>query len=674
MTSCSGRLINQIMSDPVGQLVEFIDKNRINIGLVQSAKKTKLNILTSADKELSLPQGRVLLMTSGGGASGGNRQAQVEALQDILQRREDMAGQVDVLELWELVAEEDDALPLEELAGLAFSGDVGGDHLSATLRALFDEHVHFKLSGGQFLPLSPEQLEQKQIQAEREENRRQQIDASVEFLNNLPGQPPFPEPPEGLIDLLVDLVVHEDESSSAKIAKEIVSLAEVGGRRQLFNLLVRLGVFDKHENLPLRQEGIHKGFSPSIMEAVGAISVGAALEDGGRSDLTGLHTFTIDGAYTSDFDDALSFQPDGRGGGVLGVHITDAGAVLESDGVLDMEGRGRGTSIYMPDDRIPMLPPMLSEDALSLRQDMLRPAISTFVELDSQGNILDWRLERSIIRVDSRLTYDEADGLLGDDMRLSDMHKVCLALKRKRAQAGAYFLPLPEVIVGIDDETGEVYVRRIDREGATREMVAETAILANWLAARYLMESEAPCLYRRQAPPSQPLNEGDPEDIYLHFSQRRLLNPADLTTKPGLHSSLGVDPYTHATSPIRRYLDLVVQRQLGSVLAGREPAYTKQQLKDIAQEVEPVVRRAGRVRNMRQRYWLMRWLEARRGQELPAIAMEPQMRRWSILLPDIMMLTGVPKTSDLKLKPGQQVTAIVEKADAFNDILRIKLV
>ena len=328
----------------------------------------------------------------------------------------------------------------------------------------------------------------------------------------------------------------------------------------------------------------------------------------------------------------------------------------------------------MPDDRIPMLPPMLSEDALSLRQDMLRPAISTFVELDSQGNILDWRMERSIIRVDSRLTYDEADGLLGDDMRLSDMHKVCLALKRKRAQAGAYFLPLPEVIVGIDDETGEVYVRRIDREGATREMVAETAILANWLSARYLMENEAPCLYRRQAPPSQPLNEGDPEDIYLHFSQRRLLNPADLTTKPGLHSSLGVDPYTHATSPIRRYLDLVVQRQLGSVLAGLEPAYTKQQLKDIAQEVEPVVRRAGKVRNMRQRYWLMKWLEARRGQELPAIAMEPQMRRWSILLPEIMMLTGVPKTADLKLKPGQQVTALIEKADAFNDILRIKLV
>lgn len=151
------------------------------------------------------------------------------------------------------------------------------------------------------------------------------------------------------------------------------------------------------------------------------------------------------------------------------------------------------------------------------------------------------------------------------------------------------------------------------------------------------------------------------------------MNPADLTTKPGLHSSLGVEPYTHSTSPIRRYLDLIVQRQLGSMLAGKGPAYTKQQLKEIAQEVEPVVRRAGKVRNMRQRYWLMKWLEARRGQELSAIAMEPQMRRWSILLPDIMMLTGVPKTADLKLKPGQQVSIIVEKADAFNDTLRIKL-
>lgn len=661
------------MSDPVGQLVEFIDKNRISIGLVQSAKKTKLNILTSADKELSLPQGRVLLMTPGGSCSGGNRQAQVEALREVHQRRDDMADGVDVRELWELVAEEDEALPLDELAGLAFSGDLGGDHLSATLRALFYEHVHFKLAGGQFLPLSPEQLEQKAIQAEREEQRRQQVDASVEFLRELPAKAPFPEPPEGLYDLLVDLVVHEDDSPHSKLTKEIVSLAEIGGRRQLFNLLVRLGVFNEHENLPMRQEGITKDFTAEVMDAAGSVNLGPALEDSGRSDLTGLHTFTIDGAFTSDFDDALSFQPDGRGGGVLGVHITDAGAVLEHGGVLDLEGRGRGTSIYMPDDRIPMLPPSLSEDALSLRQDMLRPAISTFVELDSQGNILDWRLERSLIKVDVRLTYDEADNLLSDDMRLQDMHKVCLALKRQRAAAGAYFLPLPEVIVGVDDETGEVYVRRIDREGATREMVAETAILANWLSARYLMENEAPCLYRRQAPPSQPLAEGDPEDIYLHFSQRRLLNPADLTTKPGLHSSLGVEPYTHSTSPIRRYLDLIVQRQLGSMLAGKGPAYTKQQLKEIAQEVEPVVRRAGKVRNMRQRYWLMKWLEARRGQELSAIAMEPQMRRWSILLPDIMMLTGVPKTADLKLKPGQQVSIIVEKADAFNDTLRIKL-
>jgi len=191
--------------------------------------------------------------------------------------------------------------------------------------------------------------------------------------------------------------------------------------------------------------------------------------------------------------------------------------------------------------------------------------------------------------------------------------------------------------------------------------------------ARFAAENQVPALFRTQSPPSEPIEEGDPENLYLHFKQRRLLNPVCITTEPGLHSSLGVRGYTHASSPIRRYLDLVMQRQLGRVLAGAGPAYTARELEEVAMQVQPTVRRAMKVRQARQRYWLLKWLEQRQEETLPALVMEYQLRRWQLLLTDIMLLVTVPSQPGLSLEPGQKVAVKVAKVDAFNDILRVKL-
>ncbi len=658
--------------DPIGHLVEFIDKNRIILGLVQRVRGNRLAILSAQDKQMALPLNRCLLISPAAMDPGRPRHALTAYLSQVESRRRELSRQVDVEGLWELVHAEDDPVSLEDLAELQFGEPAGDDQQSAVLRALFDERLHFKLSGGTFVPLSPEQLEKKIHQRQKEAAHRRQVDRAVAYLKSLPASGPPPEAaPDGLLDLLAELVVLEDDAPRARMAKEIVSLAEVGGRRRLFDLLVRLGRFQPHENLPLLKEGLSPQFPPQVQERALAVDPAQALDEG-REDLTGLYTFTIDGQFTTDFDDALSFEPDLEGGGVLGVHITDAAALLPDHDLLDLEARARGTTIYLPDTRVPMLPPSLSEDALSLKEDQLRPTISTFVHLDQQGRVVDFRLCRSVLRVHRRLTYDEADQMLEDDPRLAALYRLSRRLKARRGQNGAYFLPLPELIVGVDEEN-QVYVRRIDRDGPSREMVAETAIVANQMAARFLDQAGAPALYRTQAPPREPIEEGDPGDIFLHFRQRRLLNRVEITTKPGLHSSLGVEPYTHLTSPIRRYLDLVMQRQLGALLSGREPVYSAQELERVAMEVEPAVRAGMRVRQARQRYWLLCWLEQRRQQEHPAIVMEYQTRRWQLLLPEIMMLTTIPNQPGLALEPGQQVGVRIEKVDAFHDQLRVRL-
>jgi exoribonuclease-2 len=657
--------------DPVGHLAEFIDKNRVHLGLVQTAKKTRLGLLTSADRQIALPAGRVLLFTPAAIGPERPRQSIVEHLQEVEGRRERLSREVDVPMLWELVHAEKETVPPQDLAELQFGSEAGDDHVSAVLRALFYERLHFKLAGGEFVPLSAEQLEQKRVQQEREAAHREEVDRAVAYLRSLPprGQEP-PPPPPGLLGLLRELVVLEDEAPEAKKAKEIVSLAELGGRRQLFKLLVRLGEFSPHENLPLLREGLPVEFEEPVLAEAGRVRPGDALE--GREDLTGLHTFTIDGLYTTDFDDALSFEPAPGGGGVLGVHITDAASLLPAQGPLEAEARERGTTLYLPDARIPMLPPSLSEEALSLREGELRPAVSCLATLDAAGAVTGFRLCRSLLRVSRRLTYDEADQMLADDPRLAGLLDACDQLRRRRGEEGAYFLPLPEVQVGVDDDW-QVRVRLIDRDGPSREMVAETAILANTLAGRFLEEQGAPALYRNQPPPKEPIQEGDPSDLFLHFRQRRLLNPVDLTTKPGRHSSLGVERYTHSTSPIRRYLDLVMQRQLGSVLAGGGPAYGERELQELAMQVEPNVRRAFKVRQARVRYWLLRWLYERREELLPALVLEYQTRRWQLLLTEAMMITTIPTEPGLSLEPGQRVLVKVEKADAFFDQLRVSL-
>ncbi len=658
--------------DPVGHLVEYIEKNRVNLALVQSARKRRLGILTAGDRQAALPLGRVLLMTPAAIDPQRPRQAIAAYLQEVDARREALSQRVEVPVLWELVQGEGQAVPLAELAELVFGPEAGDDHQSAVLRALFYDRLHFRLAGGQFVPLTPEQLEQKRRQREHEAAYRAEVDRAVAWLKALPPEGPPAEPaPEGLLALLRDLVVFEDEAPQARKAKEIVALAELGGRRRLFRLLVRLGVFRPHENLFLLREGVPVDFPPEVEEAAAVLALRPSL-DGGREDLTGLFTFTIDGELTADFDDALSFEPEAGGGGTLGVHITDAAALLPEDGPLEQEARERATTIYLPETRVPMLPPRLSEDALSLRRGELRPAVSCLARLDAEGHVREYRICRSLLKVDRRLTYQGADALLESEPRLKALHAMCLALRRRRAERGAHFLPLPEVVVSVDEQF-RVSVQRIDRDGPSRDMVAETAILANSLFGRFLAEHEVPALFRTQAPPREPIEEGDPSEVFMHFRQRRLLNRVELATAPGLHSSLGVEHYTHATSPIRRYLDLVMQRQLARVLSGREP-YSARELEEIAMQVEPNVRRAMRVRQARQRYWLLCWLQQQGGRPIEAIVMEYQTRRWQLLLPQIMLLTTVPSQPGLSLEPGQVVQVRVEKVDPFYDQLRVSLV
>ena len=649
-----------------GYLVEFIDKNQIVLALVQSAKKGRLALLSWQDKQMTLPESRVLFSSPSNLNPQAPRHKLNEAMGSIEKKRDDLAKEVNVPELWELVRGEGEVFTLRQLAELLFN-QPGNDQQAAALRAIFYDRVYFRLGSQGFEPLSQAQLEQKLLQKEREAEKKAQQEMLISWLKrNLTN--PVEEPPAKLVEILKDWVIREDESPTARQAKEMISLGELGGKRQVFDFLVRLNIFKPHEDLGVLRENLSEAYSERQLQEAAGLRVSyehVPLLEG--------FFFTIDGEETTDFDDALSFEPDGQGGGRLGVHITSLAALAEGS-ELDMMARGRATTLYLPDRRVSMLPPLLSEDMFSLKAGQVRPVVSYVADLSACGEIINYSVSENHIKVSQRLTYDEVDIKLGEgDSFFTRMRDLCLKMEQGRSQAGACFLPLPEVVIDIDDDHN-VDVKVMERDGPAREMVAETAIMANRLHGLYMQQQGLACLYRVQGMPKDPWQNARPEEIFNNFSKRKFLQRVDLSLKPGMHAGLGIETYAQATSPIRRYLDLLVQRQLLAGLNRQPLPYDAESMLAVGQEVEASLRSAGRVRQARQRYWLLKWLQQNQGRLIPALVLEQQPRSWQILLLPIMFITNIPLQGiSSKLFAGQEIEVKILRADPFDDTLRLEL-
>ncbi|MDR1396738.1 MAG: RNB domain-containing ribonuclease [Desulfarculales bacterium] len=645
-----------------GYLIEFIDKNQITVAVVQSARKGRLAILTWQDKQMVLPENRVLWYGNSNLNPAAPRSQLASFLGDLEKQRRELAGRINVKELWELVREEGDLFTTAQLAELVFSPPLSPEMSSAVMRAIFDDRTYFRFTSLGYEPLSLEQIERKFAQKSREEEEKARREEFLRWLKTDSGS----EAPAGLVDLLTGWVTHEDAFPAARQVKELISAAGMGGRGQVYDFLIQKGIFRPHEDLTARRENINETFSPEIVAEAGRIALI-------RPELPCLSGdfFTIDGADTRDFDDALSFIPRPDGGGSLGVHITSLSGLAPGT-LIDAEAKQRGTTVYLPDRRIPMLPETLSENIFSLKAGEERAAVSYLADISPQGEIENFRIGENLFRVSRRLTYDEADERIArGDPLLSRMGELCARLRRQRARA--CYLPLPEVIIEVD-ENFKVEVKLIARDSPAREMVAETAILANHLHGRYMNANNRACLYRVQAAPKEPWHNSGPDELFANFSKKKFLQRVEISLQPGPHAGLGLDIYAQATSPLRRYLDLLAQRQLLAALRGESLPYGSEDLLTLARETESGLKSAARLRQERQRYWLLQWLRQKEGETVPALVLEQQARAWQILLTPIMFTASVPLQGiSAKLIPGQEVAVKILRANPFEDILRLQL-
>lgn len=655
----------------IGSIVEYIDQQRMICAVVLQIKQNRLRLLTENNREVNLSASRLTHVSEEPLDMAGTRDFTIKALKRTALARENLAATIQVKEIWELFHEEQQEIDVATMTSFCFDPPLTSDHESAVVRAFFNDRLYFKFGKDGFTPFTEQQVESSLRQLREAEALERLIEQGGTWLKQVLNSQTVnnQEIDPGILDILKAYYVFEKESKNAQTAKAILAKAGADSTDQIFTALVRTGIWNKDENTDLIRLEIPTSFPDSVMAKTQTIieTTPDPTADPLRCDLTDLPIITIDGQSTLDYDDAISLEKKDDGY-IIGIHIIDVAFFIKDDDPIDLDARTRGSSIYMPDDKISMLPPSLSENLCSLKEGEIRPGISTLVHLNRFFEIIDYQIVTSVIKVHKQMTYSEANMLNGEDEPITTLYKAATVLREKRLKAGGVQITLPEVNIWIEDN-GEIGISRVDRENPARMLISEMMILANSLMAEFLSTRKVPAVFRSQPDPKKRLFQGIETSLFPNCMQRKQLSRAIIGTKPENHSGLGVKAYVTATSPIRRYYDLLTQRQIRSTL-GYEPAYTKEALDAILQVVKEPVTNTGKIQYQRRRYWLFKYLETMKGSTCEAIVLDVRRDFYMVILKDYMLEWRI-SSSGLNLKPGDLINVTIQHADARRDQLSL---
>jgi ribonuclease R len=427
----------------------------------------------------------------------------------------------------------------------------------------------------------------------------------------------------------------------------------------------------------------------------------------GRRDFRDLDIVTIDGETARDFDDAVFVEPLPNGHWALQVHIADVSHYVHPGTPIDREALLRGTSVYFPDRAVPMLPVELSTNQCSLRPREDRLVLSALLEIDAHGDVVSQEFVRGVIRSAERMTYTAVYGILNRDpelreryqplvRRFEQMEALALILNRKRRRRGSIDFDLPEALLEFDEFGEMIGVSRAPRNIAHR-IIEEFMLAANESVASYLESLGVPMIFRIHerpdpkrvmefeevaaqfgyslAPGGAPVRkyrattlavdnpaltsrsyqklvakiEGKPEERILSYLMLRSLKQARYSDQNVGHFALAAPSYTHFTSPIRRYPDLIVQRILGAHLDER---VYEAPMRAVAESSSETERRAAEAERELVEWKKVKFMIDRVGDEFNALIISTTRFGFFVELTDLFIEGLVP----METLPGDRYT------------------
>ena len=676
-----------------GAVVVYRERGQLALGIVQKigpSGKGSLELLGEGDKKQTVSRDRIFLdcrATLPLDQSSADRKRRLAEMRETIRQH---ARTIDLKELWELLEADPTAVfAWQELAGFIVSGDEPFA-LAGVLDALWGQSLYFKeKQAGSFSPRDVQSVEERLLQQQREREKAREQHAFLTWMEaQLQGRP-ADEPPPGhtqFLSLIQGVALYGEGYDKRPQALQLLKAIGFQGKGQpwdtAFQLLVHLGIWQPDEELCLLRYHIPKQFSEEALRAANDLPVFSAdtidsNEQGTLEDLTALEILTIDDADTNEIDDALSLtERDGKL--LIGIHIADAGAYAPPRSILDKSALARGTTIYLPSGRFPMLPPVIGEEKASLVAQAERRALSFFVHIDDTGQLHPERITRSIVRVAHRLSYADADAALAEgstapySSTLRQLARLAQRRKEQRLAQGAVVIDGDEVKVKVRD--GTVTTTLLSYNSPSRGLVSECMIMANETAARYCHANHLPALYIGQPPPDDTIpdrSDFPTRQTYVHAA-RRLMSPSQLGTQPEAHAALGLPLYTQATSPLRRYTDLQMHHQIKHHLTHGTALFQDSQLQVVAASAQAAIGDARRCERESTRFWLLRLLEGRQGEVVSGQVVRVQNRRLFIELDETLLF--VPMNNAPPLPLGTPVQVSINHVNARRDTLSVKLV
>ncbi len=335
-------------------------------------------------------------------------------------------------------------------------------------------------------------------------------------------------------------------------------------------------------------------------------------------------------------------------GSRLWVHVADVAALVPPDSEADLEARERSMNLYLPEGTVPMLPPGATVQ-LGLGLTEISPALSFGLDLDENGNVTDFEIVPSRIRV-TRLSYAEAEARL-DEPLLGALNAIAQRFMAKRLENGAVELNFPEArirIIDSENSKGEIDIRRLPPL-ASRILVREAMLMAGQAAANYALEHEIPMPFTVQQPPDvEDRSQLEADTLAEMFAVRKLMKPGRQFLEPGPHSGLGLDAYLQTTSPLRRYFDLLVHQQLRAHVRGEDVMDAEtvaDRLAGARSGIGPI-RLSERLSNA---HWTVAYLQQHPDWTGTGIVVDHRRSRSLVIIPELAFETEIRLEDDVPL-------------------------
>ena len=666
-----------------GVLVEFMHSDRPVLAWVLEESSGRLRIFTVNRREMKLPAARVLPWTGPALSADADRSEMERALDEHQARREKLALELDVAEIWELAQGEVDKARPEWFAGLLWEAP-DPDRMAALGRAMLASKAWFKYHPPEFTVYSAEEVERRQEAEQAKREMELLSTAGNELFKALWDRSQYgkkcdlPDLDQGVAERLARMLRTRLRDPDGAEDREVWRAACKGLPEHpcLALLLAQAwGVVAPHHNHFLDEAGYEPGdeWAAEHNEEVERILASFQAADKDPME-TGF--VSIDASTTRDMDDAFLVERTGDGGRRVQVALALPVLFWDFDSGLDRAVAERATSLYLPEQASHMLPEAVGVELFSLHQGSPKPALVVDVTLDDQARPVSTDIRQSWVEVAENLTYHQAQERIANepDSMVALAREVAGKLFERRLLAGAVVIQRedPEIALAPREE-GDVLVdiREKDEAEEASLVVSEFMILANRAAALWARERGVPLIHRTMDADIPEEHHGvwaEPEDIYRAV---RALAPSILEPEPGPHASLAAEAYATLTSPLRRYADFLNAAQIWSFLQTGAPRLDRRELEELLPALSARLQAVGRIQRFRPRYWKLLWL-ARTEEPVEAVVVDAKGKLVSFSLPLIQIYVRAPKAMlDSPPSPGDRYMLRFKRVDPLTNEIKV---